>query len=69
MKNNEIIEIWTLCITHVKYQHLFFNKLEKWYQKLENVKIYFLEHNKCPSSKDNDIVGLGRWLVNNMQNY
>ncbi len=71
MKNPKIYYEWEGFINNNKYNKYFKNYIEKWYDKLNELKTYINENNKLPltQSENKYIRSLGRWLSNQRYNY
>jgi superfamily II DNA or RNA helicase len=71
MKNDNIYKLWTEFINHNKYKKYFLNNNTIWINTYNQVKKYIDNHNKRPTSIDNnkDIAALGSWIKNQLKNY
>ena len=71
MKDVEIYNIWTNFINDPLYKKYFESNEDIWYEKLNKVIEYININNKRPSSHDNneEVILLGRWLVQTQLNY
>ena len=69
MKQSEIRKLWEEFIN--KYEEYFLTGEEIWLNNIKEVKKYIDENNQKPSptSKNNDIKRLGRWLSTQNNNY
>jgi superfamily II DNA or RNA helicase len=69
MKNEEIKKKWEDFIE--KYEELFLDNKEKWYNNLKEVEKYVIENTKLPSKskKDKNITRLEYWIEDTKQNY
>ena len=71
MKNINIRKLWEEFINDPKYSKYFISNEEKWKLRLEEVKKYIDDNNKCPSfcDKNSDIKSDASWISTQQQNY